>query len=59
MLVLTRKTGQEIVARLPSGELIKFTILEVDGRKVSVGITAPKELPVHRREVWERIKTTA
>jgi carbon storage regulator len=53
MLVLNRKVGEQIV--VPQVGLV-FTVLEVQGDKVSVGITAPKELKVHRREVWERIQ---
>lgn len=53
MLVLNRKVGEQIV--VPQVGLV-FTVLEVQGDKVSVGITAPKDLKVHRREVWERIQ---
>lgn len=56
MLVLNRKVGEQIV--VPQVGLV-FTVLEVQGDKVSVGITAPKELKVHRREVWERIQRNA
>jgi carbon storage regulator len=53
MLVLNRRVGEQIV--VPQVGLV-FTVLEVQGDKVSVGITAPRELKVHRREVWERIQ---
>lgn len=53
MLVLNRKIGEQIV--VPHCGLV-FTILEVQGDKVSVGITAPLDVKVHRREVWERIQ---
>lgn len=56
MLVLNRKVGEQIV--VPQCGLT-FTILEVQGDKVSVGITAPLEVKVHRREVWERIQRNA
>lgn len=56
MLVLNRKVGEQIV--VPEVGLV-FTVLEVQGDKVSVGITAPKDLKVHRREVWERIQRNA
>jgi len=52
MLVLTRKLREEIV--VPQCNLT-FTILEVHGDKVSIGITAPSEVRVYRREVWARI----
>jgi len=53
MLVLSRKVGEEIVA--PQLGLV-FTILEVRGDKVKVGITAPPDVQIHRREVWTRIQ---
>ncbi|GIW82744.1 MAG: hypothetical protein KatS3mg105_4551 [Gemmatales bacterium] len=52
MLVLSRKYGEEVV--LPDQGIV-FTILEVRGDKVRVGITAPTNIPVYRREVWTRI----
>ncbi len=52
MLVLTRKLREEIV--VPHCNLT-LTILEVHGDKVSIGITAPSEVRVYRREVWNRI----
>lgn len=52
MLVLTRKPREEIV--VPECNLT-FTILEVHGDKVSIGITAPQSVRVYRREVWVRI----
>jgi carbon storage regulator len=52
MLVLTRKPGQSIII----GEDIVVTILEVRGDQVRLGIQAPRELPVHREEVYASIK---
>jgi carbon storage regulator len=51
MLVLARKETEEIVI----GEDIVITIVRIHGEKVRIGITAPKELSVYRREVAERI----
>ena len=51
MLVLSRNKGQEIVI----GEDISIVILEVRGERVRVGIDAPAEIPVHRREVKDAI----
>lgn len=56
MLVLNRKVGEQIV--VPQLGLV-FTVLEVQGEKVSVGVAAPKEIMVHRREVWDRIQRRA
>ena len=38
------------------GENVEITIVDVRGDKVRLGITAPKEIPVHRREVFDAIK---
>lgn len=53
MLVLTRKLGEEIV--IPSLE-VTIRVVEVRGEKVRLGIDAPSEIPVHRKEVWNRIQ---
>jgi len=55
MLVLSRKPGEEVV--VPHLNLV-FTILQVRGNKVRLGITAPPNTQVHRREVWERIQAS-
>lgn len=52
MLVLTRKSGESIRV----GDGIILTVLECAGKHVRVGITAPSHLPVHREEVYLRIK---
>ncbi|UCH09871.1 MAG: carbon storage regulator CsrA [Fidelibacterota bacterium] len=52
MLVLTRKSGQSI--RVGEGILLK--VLECKGSYVKIGITAPPQLPVHREEVYLRIR---
>ena len=52
MLVLTRKAGESIVI----GSQVRITILEIQGRQIRLGIDAPTEIPVHRGEVYERIK---
>ena len=52
MLVLSRKKDESIVIR----DDIVVTIVEIRGDKVRLGIDAPKEVPVHRREVYEAIK---
>ena len=53
MLVLTRGTGEAICI---NGEEIKVTILGVFGQQVRIGVEAPKDVPVHREEVHQKIK---
>ena len=52
MLVLSRKKNESIVIR----DDIVVTVLEVLGDRVRLGIDAPKEVPVHRQEVFQAIK---
>ncbi len=51
MLVLSRKVDESIVI----GEDIVVTVVEVRGDKVRLGISAPREVTVHRREVYDKI----
>ncbi len=51
MLVLSRKSNETIMI----GDNIKVTIVEIRGDKVRIGIEAPKNLPVHREEVYNLI----
>lgn len=53
MLALTRKVGQSIVI----GGGIEITVVEVKGDQVKIAINAPKEIPVHRKEIYEQIQT--
>ncbi len=52
MLVLTRKTNQSIMI----GDDIEVSVLAVSRDKIRLGITAPKDVPVFRKEVWLSIK---
>jgi carbon storage regulator len=52
MLVLTRKSNESIMI----GDEIELSILSVSGDKVRVGIQAPREIPVFRKEVWLEIQ---
>jgi carbon storage regulator len=53
MLVLTRK--KEEVIRVGNQGIVKITIVEIRGDKVRVGIDAPKNVPIHREEVFKAI----
>lgn len=55
MLVLTRKTGQSIV--IDGG--IEITVLEVRGEQVRMGIAAPREIKVNRKELLAQIEAAA
>lgn len=52
MLILTRRVNETINI----GDDITVTVLAVDGMQVRLGINAPKEVEVHREEVYERIR---
>lgn len=52
MLVLTRKLHQSIVI----GDGIEVVVLEVRGEQVRIGIKAPKDVAVHRKEVFDQIQ---
>ncbi len=52
MLVLTRKVNQSIMI----GDDIEVIVLEVRGEQVRLGIKAPREVAVHRREIYEAIQ---
>ncbi|MHC5077041.1 MAG: carbon storage regulator CsrA [Planctomycetota bacterium] len=52
MLVLSRQRDESIMI----GDEVEITIVEVRGDKVRLGITAPRSIPVHRREVYDAIK---
>ena len=52
MLVLSRQKDESIMI----GDDVKITIVDVRGDKVRLGITAPREIPVHRIEIYEAIQ---
>lgn len=52
MLVLTRKVNQSIVI----GDEIEVVVLEVRGEQVRIGIKAPRNVSVHRKEIYEQIR---
>ncbi len=52
MLILTRRVGETVMI----GDDVTLTVLGVKGNQVRVGVNAPKEVPVHREEIYERIR---
>ena len=52
MLILTRRNGESLMI----GDDVKITILGIKGNQVRIGIDAPREVEVHREEIYERIK---
>jgi carbon storage regulator len=52
MLILTRRVGETLTI----GDDVTLTVLGVKGNQVRVGITAPKDTPVHREEIYQRIQ---
>ncbi len=58
MLVLSRKRDESIVIgnKIAIGDNVVITVVDIRGDKVRLGIEAPKEVHVHRQEVWEAMK---
>ena len=52
MLILTRKSGESLMI----GEDISVTVLGVKGNQVRIGINAPKDIAVHREEIFDKIQ---
>lgn len=52
MLILTRRVGETVMI----GDEVTVTVLGVKGNQVRLGVNAPKDIPVHREEIYERIR---
>jgi carbon storage regulator len=55
MLILSRRVGETVKV----GENISITVLSIKGNQVRIGVDAPKEIAVHREEIYQRIKIEA
>ena len=52
MLILTRRVGETLMV----GDDITVTILEAKGNQIRIGVNAPKDIAVHREEIYQRIQ---
>lgn len=54
MLILTRKIGEVLLV----GDDVEITVLSIRGKQVKLGVNAPKEISVHRQEIYDKIKAS-
>jgi carbon storage regulator CsrA len=62
MLVLSRRNSESVVVGDPAGraeEMLKVTVLEIGRGKVRLGFEGANDVPVHRLEVWQRLRASA
>ncbi len=52
MLILTRRVGESLMI----GDNVNVTVLGIKGNQVRLGVNAPKDIPVHREEIYQKIQ---
>jgi len=52
MLILTRRVNEKLMV----GDDVTVTVLSISGNQVRIGINAPRHVPVHREEIYEKVK---
>jgi len=52
MLILTRRTGESLII----GDDVTVTVIDIKGNQIRLGIVAPQEISVHRKEIQQRIQ---
>lgn len=55
MLILTRRVNEKLMV----GDNVTVSVLSINGNQVRIGITAPRQVPVHREEIYQKIKQQA
>jgi len=60
MLVLSRKIRESVVVGCTNSfdPIVKITVLQIVGARVKLGFDVPRDIPVNRSEVWERVRDT-
>lgn len=54
MLALTRRENEEIILTLPNGDIIQFAVIETRSHRVKIGINAPDNVTIDRKEIYEK-----
>ena len=52
MLILTRRVNEKLMV----GDDVTVTVLSISGNQVRIGVTAPRHVPVHREEIYDKVK---